>query len=112
MKNFNNPIGNQTRDFPACGAVPEPNVPLHTPGQVITSSLPSVSILPVTHFHAFFIFQNIIFPTWFRPFDMGFHLLIFLTLLSAMHSTWSNLVSSSLPSTVRAFQPVKFADHV
>ena len=27
MKNFNDTIGNRTRDFPACSAVPQPTAP-------------------------------------------------------------------------------------
>jgi hypothetical protein len=31
MKNSNYSIGNQTRDLPACSAVPEPTAPPYTP---------------------------------------------------------------------------------
>ena len=31
MKNFIDTIGNRTRDLPACGAVPQPNVPPGAP---------------------------------------------------------------------------------
>jgi len=31
MKNFNDTIGNRTRDLPACSAVPQPTAPPRTP---------------------------------------------------------------------------------
>jgi len=31
MKNLNDTIGNQTRDLPACSAVPQPTAPPHAP---------------------------------------------------------------------------------
>jgi hypothetical protein len=31
MKNSNNTIGNRTRDFPACSAVPQPTAPPRAP---------------------------------------------------------------------------------
>jgi hypothetical protein len=34
MKNVNNPIGNRTRDLPACSAVPEENALRRTPLQL------------------------------------------------------------------------------
>jgi hypothetical protein len=34
MKNWNDNIGNQTRDLPACNAVPQPNAPTRTPGEM------------------------------------------------------------------------------
>jgi hypothetical protein len=54
--------------------------------------LPTISILchflPIPYVHALYIFQNVIFPTCFRftywSLDMGFHLLIFCTLLSSV----------------------------
>ena len=37
MKNFNDTIGNRTRDFPACSAVPQPTAPPRARGKVIVS---------------------------------------------------------------------------
>jgi hypothetical protein len=34
MKNSNDTIGNQTRDLPACSAVPQPTAPLRAPSAV------------------------------------------------------------------------------
>jgi len=34
MKNSSDPIGNQTHNFPAHSAVPQPTVPLHTPDSI------------------------------------------------------------------------------
>ena len=31
MKNFNDTIGNRTRDLPACSTVPQPTAPLRAP---------------------------------------------------------------------------------
>jgi len=36
MKNFHDTIGNRTRDFPACSAVPQPTAPLRAPRHVTT----------------------------------------------------------------------------
>jgi hypothetical protein len=38
MKNSNDTIGNQTRDLPTCSAVPQPNVPPRTPGEMDKTS--------------------------------------------------------------------------
>jgi len=35
MKNSNDIIGNQTHNLAACSAVPQPNVPLHAPEQMV-----------------------------------------------------------------------------
>jgi hypothetical protein len=38
MKNSSDTIGNQTRDLQACSAVPQPNAPLPTPGEMDKAS--------------------------------------------------------------------------
>jgi hypothetical protein len=38
IKNSNDTIGNQTRDLPACSAVPQPTAPLRAPNNLFTTN--------------------------------------------------------------------------
>ena len=42
MKNYNNAIGNRTRDFPACSAVPQPTAP--PPAPIQASQLENINL--------------------------------------------------------------------
>jgi hypothetical protein len=51
MKNSNDTIGNGTRDFPACSAVPQSNAPLHTPAFILPFHIYADNIMALEVYH-------------------------------------------------------------
>ena len=62
MKNYNNTIGNRTRDLPACSAVPQPTAPPRAPFEVYRILIIKVIKLLFNHLK-FRHTRSLLFPT-------------------------------------------------
>jgi len=55
MKNPNDPIGNRTRDFPACGALPQPTVLIdHHIYDIFVTTCVELQVMEVCSNHPFY----------------------------------------------------------